>query len=139
MATSEPKTRPTTASVDDFIDAFPDERVRDDCREVVALMSKHSKEPPVMWGPAIIGFGSKPIKYSSGKELEWPVIAFSPRKTNLTLYLEERFSKKEELLGRLGKHSVSKACLYIKRLSDIEVEVLEALIKESVKATLGRK
>src|SRR5688572_22541658 len=134
MAKAELKTRPTTVSVDDFIDAQKDETVRDDCRTIVKLMTAVTKEDPTMWGPSIVGFGSIPLKYASGRELDWPICGFSPRKANLTLYLTlDGFQKHGELLAKLGKHSISKGCLYIKRLSEVDMKVLKQLIEASVK------
>lgn len=127
-----PKTRLTAMSVDDFIDAQGKESVRDDCRVIIRLMGGATHEPPKMWGPSIVGFGSAPITYANGKQLDWPVCAFSPRKTNLTLYLNDRYKQREDLLAKLGKHSTSKGCLYIKRLSDVDQAVLEQVIEASV-------
>jgi hypothetical protein len=86
-----------------------------------------------MWGPSIIGFGHRVLKYESGREFDWMIAAFSPRKANLTLYVIADSPKQPELLAKLGKHTVSKACLYVKRLADIDEKVLEELIKEAVK------
>ncbi len=130
----EPKTRPTEVSPEDFLNEIKDEQKRQDCFEVLEMMRSASKMKPVMWGPAIVGFGSKPIKYANGSELDWPMMGFSPRKANLTLYLMSDFPDYEKLLGELGPHTVSKACLYIKRLSDIDKKVLKQLIAESFKA-----
>jgi hypothetical protein len=129
---AEPKTRPTKESVKGFIEKIPDAQKRADCVEIIKLMQAAAGSKPVMWGPAIIGFGSQKLKYASGKELDWPVLAFSPRKQNLTLYGLVCKSN-AELLAKLGKHSTSKACLYIKRLSDVDSGVLKKLINVSVK------
>jgi len=135
---AEPKTRPTKESVKKFISAIPDAQVRADCAEIARWMEAATGSKPVMWGPSIIGFGRQKFKYSSGKELDWPVAAFSPRKQNLTLYgLTE--DSNAELLSKLGKHSTSKACLYIKRLSDVDSDVLKKLIKTSVKKSQSAK
>lgn len=128
----EPKTKQTTASVESFIDALGDEQTREDCRTIIGLMRASTKAEPKMWGPAIVGFGTFPLKYANGEEREWPLIAFSPRKQNLTLYIEHGFEKYDELLSKLGKYKVSKACLYIKSLKDIEIKILEKLIQGSV-------
>jgi hypothetical protein len=124
-----PKTRPTTASVEAFIDALPNEQQRTDSRALVKLMQGVTKETPVMWGPGIIGFGSTPLKYANGKELDWPIIAFSPRKTALTLFFTCDIKQYQPLLEVLGKHSTGVGCLYIKRLSDVDGKVLEKLVK----------
>lgn len=134
---AEPKTRPTDASVEAFINAVPDERKRADAFRVLALMREETGEQPVMWGESIVGFGSVPLKYASGRELVWPVVGFSPRKASLTLYVDMGFDQFEDLRARLGKHSVSKACLYVKRLSDVDEEVLRALVRQSVAHTLA--
>ena len=129
---AEAKTRPTTASVDDFIAALPTEQQRTDSRTLAALMSRHTGQPPVLWGPNIIGFGSTHLKYASGRELDWPVIAFSPRKTALTLYLTCDIKQHQALLDKLGKHKTGVGCLYIKRLSDLDAKVLEKMVKVAV-------
>jgi hypothetical protein len=126
------KTNVSTASVDDFIYAQESEQVRDDCRTLVALMQKATKAKAEMWGTSIVGFGRYNWKSASGKPVEWMISAFSPRKTNLTVYLWPRFDGKGELLSKLGKHSCGKGCLYIKRLSDIHLPTLKKLIEASV-------
>jgi hypothetical protein len=95
------------------------------------MYKRATKLEPKMWGPAIVGFGSRPIKYADGSEMDWPAAAFSPRKQNMTLYVVNSSPKQPELLAKLGKHSTSKACLYIKRLSDVDEKVLESIIKDS--------
>lgn len=132
MASTEPKTRPTTASVSGFIDGLATEQQRSDSRDLIKLMQDTTQEPPVLWGPNIIGFGSMPLKYASGRELDWPIIAFSPRKTALTLYLTCDIKQYQPLLDKLGKHSTGVGCLYIKRLSDVDGKVLEKLVKVAV-------
>ncbi|MEX1132193.1 MAG: DUF1801 domain-containing protein [Flavobacteriales bacterium] len=126
---AEAKTRPTTASVSDFLDALPTEQQRNDSRALVKLMQDSTQEKPVLWGPSIIGFGSMPLKYASGRELDWPIIAFSPRKTALTIYLTCDIKQYQPLLEKLGKHSTGVGCLYIKRLSDVDSKVLAKLVK----------
>jgi hypothetical protein len=131
----EPKTRPTDVDPVDFLNEIKDEEKRRDSLEVLEMMTAVCKLEPVMWGTAIIGFGSKPIKYANGSELDWPMIAFSPRKANLTLYITYDFPNCENLLGQLGPHVTSKGCLYIKRLRDIDTKVLKQFFAESFKAT----
>ena len=97
------------------------------------MMEEITGTKPQMWGPSIVGFGTWRYKYASGREGDWPVAAFSPRKQDLTLYLTPGFEKYDELLDQLGKHKTGKSCLYIKRLSDIHVPTLKKLIKASVK------
>jgi hypothetical protein len=138
MAKSDIKTRPTEASVDAFIDTVTDAGQRDDARTIVQLMQAATKNPPQMWGAGIVGFGVRPIKYASGRELDWPIIGFSPRKGVTTLYIMDGFPKYEELLAKLGPHKTGKACLYIKRLSDIDLKVLKTLIAQSVKSSSAR-
>src|SRR5690349_19745056 len=127
---ADQKTKPTTLSPDDFIDKLPSESVRDDCRVLVKMMQKVTGEPAVMWGPSIIGFGKYRYKYASGHEGYSAVAGFSPRKTDLTVYC---YPKDQALLKKLGKHKASKACLYIKRLSDVDLKVLEKLVSLAVK------
>ncbi len=128
-----PKTRPTTDSIDAFIDALPKEEQRDDSRTLIKLMQAATRQPPILWGSAIIGFGSTPLKYANGKELDWPIIAFSPRKAALTLYLTCDIKQYESHLQKLGKYSTGVGCLYVKRLSDVDAKVLEKLVKVAVK------
>lgn len=133
MAKGEVKTRPTNASVDEFLKGVTDERRRADALKVLEMFRRATSEKEVMWGPAIVGFGSQPIKYANGRELDWPVAAFSPRKTSLTLYVICDSPNQPKLLAKLGKHTSSVACLYIKKLSDVDEEVLEELIADSVR------
>ncbi len=131
---SEPKTRPTTESVADFLERVPDKQRRADCYAVAAMMRTATKAEAVMWGHAIVGFGSRPIRYADGRELAWPVIAFSPRKSDLTLYLASGFATRDALLTKLGKHREGKSCVYIKKLADVDQKVLMQLIKASLKS-----
>jgi hypothetical protein len=130
---AELKTKPTNESVKEFINKIADEERRADCFEVAKIMEEVTGEKPKMWGPSIVGFGSYHYKYESGREGDWPVAAFSPRKKDLTVYLMMGFEKHHELMQKLGKHSTSKSCLYIKRLSDIHTPTLKKLIRASVK------
>ncbi|MDX2220442.1 MAG: DUF1801 domain-containing protein [Burkholderiales bacterium] len=131
---TEPKTRPTDASVAEFIAMVSDPRRRADCEVVCALMEKVTKASPVMWGPSIVGFGSMPLHYASGKTLDWPLVGFSPRKEALVLYIMAGFEGYESLMERLGKHKIGKSCLYVKKLADIDQKVLKQLVEQSVKA-----
>ena len=128
---SELKTRPTTASVSEFLALQPDQR-RADCQEVLAMMEAATGEPAEMWGAAIVGFGRYAYSGSSKKVMEWPVVGFSPRKTDLTLYLMPGFEGRAELMARLGKHKTGKSCLYLKTLADVDAGVLRELIDCSV-------
>lgn len=132
---AELKTRPNDSSVIDFLNGVADEQQRADSFELVELFKKALKEEPKMWGTAIIGFGKQYIKYASGRALDWMVTGFSPRKGNLTLYILGGLTEQDELLNSLGKHKTGKGCLYIKRLTDIDKNVLEKLIVLSVKQT----
>ena len=133
MAKSELKTKETEASVEDFLNGVEDENVRADCRKIARLMSDATGAPPKMWGTNIIGFGSRVMKYASGRELDWLIVGFSPRKANLTLYLSTGEAWNTELLSKLGKHKTGMGCLYFKRLSDVDEGILKKLIEESVK------
>lgn len=130
---AEPKTKPTKASVKEFLNQIPDKERREDCLAVAKIMEEITGDKPKMWGPSIVGFGTWHYKYASGREGDWPVAAFSPRKKDLTLYLTVGFEKHTELMQKLGKHSTGKSCLYIKRLSDIHMPTLKKLIKVSIK------
>jgi hypothetical protein len=127
------KTQPTQESVLDFLAKLSDDRRRDDCLTILELMRNATSAEPVMWGSSIIGFGRYRYRYESGREGEWPVISFSPRKNDLTLYIMPGFERYESLLTRLGKYKTGKSCLYLKRLEDVDRSVLKELIEESVK------
>lgn len=129
---AEPKTQLTDQDPKQFIEGIADPRRRDDCRTLAALMAEASGAGPRMWGPNIVGFGVQHYRYASGREGDWPVVGFSPRKQNLTLYLTYGFAGHDDLLARLGKHTVGKACLYIKCLADVDQAVLRELIDRSV-------
>lgn len=130
---AEPKTKLTDAPVADFLNAIQGEQARRDCWVIVDMMQKAAQAPPKMWGSSIVGFGTSHYKYASGREADWPLISFSPRKQNLTLYLMSGFDHYDELLAKLGKYTTRKSCLYIKRLSDVDIPTLEKLVKASVK------
>jgi hypothetical protein len=127
----EVKTKITRASVDHFLDSIENDQVRDDCRTIAGIMQKAAKAPPRMWGSSIIGFGTQKCTYADGREAEWMVTAFSPRKQNITLYLGH-LEKQRDLLDKLGTHSCGKGCVYIKRLSDVHMPTLTKLVKSSV-------
>ena len=130
---AELKTRPTDADVGAFLDSVADERRRADAKVVYRLLQEVSGHEPVLWGTSIVGFGSVQLRYASGRELDWPVVAFSPRKAATTVYLMEGFEERADLLARLGPHSTGKSCLYLKRLSDVDLDVLRELVAESVR------
>jgi hypothetical protein len=129
---AELKTKPTDASVADYLNAIENDQVRQDCWVIVDIMKTATKAEPIMWGNSIVGFGSYHYVYASGREADWMLTAFSPRKQNITIYIMAGFKQYEELLANLGKYSLGKGCLYIKRLSDIHVPTLQKLIQESV-------
>lgn len=128
---AELKTQKTKASVAGFLNKIPDEQRRKDCQTVLKLMQEATGEEPKMWGSSIVGFGTYKYRYESGREGEWPVIGFSPRKTDLTLYIVPGFDK-FELMAKLGKYKTGKSCLYIKKLDDVKLSVLKQLIGKSV-------
>jgi hypothetical protein len=130
---AELKTKLNDASVDEFLDSVEDEEKRDDCRRVLEIMKQATGEEPNMWGSSIVGFGTYHYKYASGREGDWMKTGFSPRKQNLTLYIMDGFEKYDEMMAKLGKHKTGKSCLYVRRLSDIDIRVLENLVKASVK------
>ena len=133
MAKAELKTKVNEASVTDFLNSVEDEQKRKDSFEVLKLMKQVSKEDPKMWGGSIVGFGSYHYKGASGREGEWMLIGFSPRKQNITLYIMPGFERYPDLMKKLGKYSTGKSCLYIKRLSDVDAAVLKELVTESLK------
>jgi hypothetical protein len=132
---AEPKTKRNDGDVATFLASVPDPGRRADAEAVCELMAEVTGEPPTMWGAAIVGFGSKHYRYASGREGDWPVVGLSPRKQSLTLYLMDGFDHHGDLLDQLGKHSLGKSCLYIKRLSDVDVSVLRRLVEASVQAS----
>ena len=131
---AELKTKPTQVDVLDFLGQLSDDQRRNDCLDVLELMKAATGADPRMWGASIVGFGRYQYRYESGRTGEWPVIGFSPRKNDLTVYIMPGFDRYESLLARLGKHKTGKSCLYLKRLSDVDLIVLKELIEESVKA-----
>ena len=130
---AEQKTKPTKASVKEFLNQIQDKERREDCFAVAKIMEEITGDKPKMWGPSIVGFGSYHYKYASGREGDWPITGFSPRKKDLTLYIMMGFEKYPELMEKLGKHATGKSCLYINRLSDIHVPTLKKLIRTSLK------
>jgi hypothetical protein len=130
---AEAKTKPTSQTVKDFISKLPDKQTRDDCAVIARLMEEATKQKGVMWGTSIAGYGITRIKYAGGKEADWPSIAFSPRKQSLTLYISAGDPSKADVLAKLGKYKVSGSCLYIKRLSDVDLPTLKKLINLEAK------
>ena len=128
----EAKTKETDADVTAFLNAVPDERKRADAFRLVEIMRQESGEEPRMWGPSIVGFGRYHYKYASGHEGDAPLLGFSPRKASLTLYIVTDFMRHEEQLSRLGKYTTSKVCLYIKRLDDVDEEVLRQMMRDTL-------
>ncbi len=135
---AEAKTKATSVTLDEFLATSVDASRHDDCRSIAALMQKATGEPAVMWG-AIVGFGRYRMQYADGREGDWPLVAFSPRKNDFTLYIMPGFEKYGELLGKLGKHKTGKSCLYIKRLADVDVGILQKIVEASVKAMSGKR
>jgi hypothetical protein len=136
----EAKTKPTEVSVSDYFDGIADPQRRQDCKELADLMTRVTGCKPRMWGTSIVGFDEYHYKYASGHEGNMCVVGFSSRKGDITLYLlpGDESDEVKDLFSRLGKHKTGKACLYIKRLSDIQLPVLEQLIVHSVAETRRR-
>jgi hypothetical protein len=130
---AELKTKPTKQSVSAFINSVPDEQRRKDCQAVLELMSKVTKAKPEMWGTSIVGFGRYHYKYASGREGEWMLTGFSPRKGDLTVYVMSGFQGVPELMAQLGKYKTGKSCLYIKKLADVDMKVLKRIVEAGVK------
>ena len=131
------KTQPGAGDVDAFLESVPDERRRAEGRELLALMRERTGEQPVMWGPSMVGFGSRHYAYESGREGDWFVVGFSPRKAALTLYgLQSAYrpEETEELLDRLGPHKLGKSCIYVSRLDKVDKAVLGELVDRAVAA-----
>ena len=134
---SDLKTKPTEVSVEEFLATVPEER-QEDCATLLALLRRVTGEEPRMWGPSMVGFGSYHYRYESGREGDWFVAGFSPRKKELTVYVMAGFDGFEELLGRLGRHKVGKSCLYLRSLADVDLAVLEELTRRSVEEVARR-
>lgn len=129
---AELKTKKTELSVDAFLNTVADEQKRKDAFALLALMEKATKSKAKMWGGAIIGFGEQVLKYESGRELDWFIMGFSPRKQNFALYISNAVSKNEVLLKKLGKHKTGKGCLYINKLEEVDLSVLKEIIKNGL-------
>ncbi len=127
------KTVPTTKNVSEYLDNVTPKKRKEDCLKVLQLMQKITKAPPVLWGPSIVGFGTYHYKYESGREGDFMLTGFSPRKSALTLYIMSGFEKHKELMSNLGRYTTGKSCLYIKDLSHIDMPTLNKLIRASVK------
>ena len=129
---AENQTRPTQASVAAYLKAIEDEARRRDCEALARLMADATGQPAVMWGPAIVGFGSYHYRYDSGREGDSCLVGFASRKGDISIYLTAAFPGHDELLAKLGKHKMAKACLYVRRLADVDLEVLAQLVAGSV-------
>lgn len=129
---AELKTKENDQSVETFLSSIEDAQKQQDCRTLIAIMQEATGAAPRMWGESIVGFGHYHYKYASGREGDWFLTGFAPRKQNLTLYIMAGFDNYEALLGRLGKHTTGKSCLYVKRLADVDMPVLTELVVESV-------
>jgi uncharacterized protein DUF1801 len=130
---AELKTKKTKASVDAFIGKVADPVQREDCRQVLKLMREATGSTPAMWGTSIVGFGNYQYAYDSGRDGEWFQMGFAPRKGTLTLYIMPGVERYPQHLKKLGKHSTGRSCLYIKKLDDVDVDVLRSLLKDAVK------
>jgi hypothetical protein len=127
------KTTETILSVKDFINDIKDETKRKDSFSLIELIKKQTGLEPKMWGPGIVGFGSYHYKYDSGHEGDSPLVGFSPRASAISLYLSGQFEKREELLEKLGKHKTNKGCIYVKKLDDINIEILQKMIANHIR------
>lgn len=134
MAKYEAKTKPEQRPVGEFLDGVANQVRRDDAYELIGILQKITGHEPVMWGPSIIGFDEYHYKYASGHEGSAAAAGFSPRAANLTIYVADGFDDHQELLALLGPHKVSKACLYIKKLQDIDMGILRQLLTNSYRA-----
>jgi len=134
---AEPKTRPTDASVEAFLAAVPDARRRTEAVELAELIRSATGVDPIMWGTSIVGYGSMPVTNTTGT-YEWPIVAFSPRKSALTIYgVYNDYAEPDPIMASLGEHTVGKGCLYIKRLDRVDRGVLEQLVRRAWAAQAG--
>ena len=131
---AENKTRPTQASVAGYLAAITDEARRKDCEALAALIAKATGLAPVMWGPGIVGYGSYHYRYESGREGDSCLVGFATRKGDISIYTMGDFPARAELLAKLGKHKTGKGCLYLRRLSDVDPEILSQLVVQSITA-----
>ena len=129
---AELKTQKTSESVEKFLNEIPDEKKRRDSFTILDLMKQVTKAEPKMWGSSIIGFGDNRYKYASGREGDWFLVGFSPRKQNLTLYLNHGYASYGDLMAKLGKYKTGKGCLYINKIEDVDMDVLRQLVEQSV-------
>jgi hypothetical protein len=136
---AELKTRPETTSVPAFLASIADESRRRDCEAIAALMQEVTGAEPVMWGTSMVGFGQYHYKYDSGREGDWMLVGFSPRKKDITLYLMAGFERFPDLMQRLGKHKTGKSCLYVRKLDDVDSDVLRKLVRSSVDAMADQR
>lgn len=135
---SDLKTQPTEQSVDEFLDGVEHPTRREDGRKLMEMMREVTGEEPELWGPSIVGFGRYHYVYDSGREGDWFLTGFSPRKSSLSLYVMSGATRHDELLAKLGKHKTGKACLYVNKLDDVDLVVLRELIDESVRHMRAR-
>ena len=129
---AENKTKPTDASVEDYIASRANEQQRSDCRELMTLLETVTKQPPRMWGPSIVGYGSYRYTYESGRTGEAPLTGFAIRGRDLVVYLDTEGDRQKSLLSKLGKHKTGKVCLYFKQLADLDRSVLRQLVTNSI-------
>jgi hypothetical protein len=125
-----PKTQKNSASVKDFLNSVEDNKKREDAFKVLEMMKEATGLEPQMWGSSIVGFGSYHYKYASGQEGDWPMTGFSPRKTSLTLYIMSGFNDYKKDMDKLGKYKTGASCLYIKKLEDVDIDLLKKIIKK---------
>ncbi len=135
---AELKTKKTGGNVRDFLNSVENEQRRKDARVVARIMKRVTGARPEMWGPSIVGYGHYHYVYDSGRENDWFLTGYSPRKQALTLYIMSGFEGKESLMKKLGKHSTGKSCLYIKKIEDVDLEVLEEIVRRSVETIRAR-
>ena len=131
---AEPKTQKTDESVAGFIAEIEDDRQREDSKTLAEIMQRVTGEEPHMWGPSIIGFGDHHYVYESGREGDWFKVGFSPRRRNLTLYAMDYVDEDDPLLAKLGKYTTGKSCIYVKRLEDVDLDVLEKMVERSYRS-----
>lgn len=139
MANAELKTKRNNESVEKFLKSVENKKRREDSFEILGLMKNITKEEPKMWGDSIVGFGEFHYKYKTGREGDWFLVGFSPRKANLTLYIMSGFKEYNELLKQLGKYKTSVSCLYVKDLEDVDMNILKKLITLSVKEMKAKR
>lgn len=135
---SEPVLKPSSESVEHFLEKIPHPKKQEEAKQLIVLYQQVTSFEPIIWGGGIIGFGEYQYRYNSGRKGIAPLTAFAPRKARHSIYLEPKFSSKKELLTQLGKHKEALGCIYVNKLADIDLTILQRIISDSMQVTLNK-